>query len=326
MASESNGARAMDARIAAVARPLERLHKLTRATDNLSAAKVVSERLRRTLASGAAALALGSYRFPGKLDGEVAGSDPGEGMNAARVATAAAGQARIGRVRAAQDAAESGRRFRSARGADGTIALSPRESDRKRRALGREAGRPYEENAGEGELARVMARVASMKGALGPLAQREAAAPIGGRGARQVRTSSATLGAIAEVVGAGPLGAAARGKAAQFSAGTLGRRFEGASSTEAFRAAGAGRERLRGLAPHEFAKPRAHGDSSRAPATAGMSVAIHSSPTVVIQRGELATDDLERRVVDALKSHREQLYSELEREFARRRRTEFERA
>jgi len=325
MARETKGVRAMDARIAAVARPLERLHKLTRATDNLSTARAVSQRLRRTLASGAAAVAPRRHRVPGQLHGESAGSDPGEGMNAARAATLAAGPASIGRVRGSQDATESGRRYRSARGADGTIVHSLRESDRKRRAQGRTAVRLDEENPGARALARVMARVASMKGPLGPFAQQERARAIGGHGAREVRTSSATTGAIAEVARGGALGAAVRAKVRQFSTGTLGRRFEGASSTDAFRAAGGGRERLRGLARHELATPSARRDSSRVPATRGMSVAIHSSPTVVIQRGELATDDLERKVVDALKSHREQLYSELEREFARRRRTEFER-
>jgi len=57
-----------------------------------------------------------------------------------------------------------------------------------------------------------------------------------------------------------------------------------------------------------------------------MSVAVQSSPTVVIQRGGLASDELERRVIDALRTHREQLYAELEHEFARRRRMDFERA
>jgi hypothetical protein len=94
----------------------------------------------------------------------------------------------------------------------------------------------------------------------------------------------------------------------------------GSGSPEVSRRQG---ERLRALAPAEFRGRHAHPPSTGSRA---LSVTVNSSPTVVIQRGELASDELERRVVDALRTHREELYAEWEREIARRRRMDFERA
>ncbi|MGH7948466.1 MAG: hypothetical protein ACREQF_04510 [Candidatus Binataceae bacterium] len=170
-------------------------------------------------------------------------------------------------------------------------------------------------------LARMVARAASMSASLAPIAQRGSA----GRGDLGGAQSARANDALATVSGSGAASAIARWQVAQASVSTPSRIDDASRSSGDARGQRAGRERLHALAPYQLARPSTRGDLAHAAASSGISVTIHSAPTVVIQRNELASDELERRIVDALKAHREQLYSELEREFAQRRRAEFAR-
>jgi hypothetical protein len=75
------------------------------------------------------------------------------------------------------------------------------------------------------------------------------------------------------------------------------------------------------LARPEFAEPMrtVHGQESR---SAAGSITINSTPTVVINASE-ASGDVERQVIDALRTHRDELFDQFKRESIRRERAQF---
>jgi hypothetical protein len=75
------------------------------------------------------------------------------------------------------------------------------------------------------------------------------------------------------------------------------------------------------LARPEFAEPMrtVHGQESR---SAAGSITINSTPTVVINASE-ASGDVERQVIGALRTHRDELFDQFKRESIRRERAQF---
>ncbi len=317
MDNASKHPRVADARLVAVARARSALEKMAAANGMIGAARAVARRLRALGAESEAAIGRGHY-LPGR-ESEARRRAGRSEVTASAFTVGEAGAAEYRQALSRLREVGNGREETAARRGHAVASGSLRAARTNRYA--------HSDSITEGdEFGGLIARSLAGTHRITPIVELRPAPGVRGRHrGGDARTGGGIASALAGIAGRRWQGALARAVSADAGFGTpvaLRRGLAGGLPEVSRR----GGERLRALAPAEFGGPRAVAASSGSGATRAMSVAVQSSPTVVIQRGGLASDELERRVIDALRTHREQLYAELEHEFARRRRMDFERA